>query len=145
MSNFSVGCLNGRLTADKTALNGGFLYIYAGTMPAAAGDAISSGTLLAKITESGDGSTGLTFGTPAGGVLAKTPAEDWSSLVTTSGTAAFFRFCDSSDTPAGASSTKVRYQGTCGLAGADLNLETVTLVANGTNKVGAGGFQITLT
>lgn len=140
----SLGMRNGMLTDAKAKLDAGFLYFYAGTMPANPEDAISSGTLLCKITESGDGTSGLTFAAPALGAMTKTIAEDWTSVITASGTAAFWRFCDASDTPAGASSSKYRLQGTCGVAGsgADVTLETVTLVANGTNKTGVADFVV---
>lgn len=140
--NFSVGTRNGKLAAIKAALDGGFLYIYAGPLPTNAEDALSGQTLLCKITESDDGSTGLTFAAPAAGAMTKTIAEDWNAVITASGTASYYRFCDASDTPANASATKQRLQGTLGVSGADLNLETVNLIANGTNKVGAGGFQV---
>lgn len=143
--NVSVGGRNTALAALKTALDGGFLYIYAGTMPADAGDALSGATLLCKVTESGDGSTGLTFEAPSGGTMTKETTEDWASaVITASGTAAFFRFCDSTDTPANASSTKARLQGRCGVAGsgAELILETVTLVNNGTNTTGCADFVV---
>jgi len=140
--NFSLGARNKKLAALKADLDGGFLYIYAGPVPANPEDALSGQTLLVKITESDDGSTGLTFATPAAGAMTKTLAEDWNAVITTSGTAAYYRFCDASDTPANASSTKTRLQGTCGVAGADLNLATVNLIAGGGNSTGAGGFQV---
>jgi hypothetical protein len=139
-----MGARNAKLASLKSALDNGFLSLYSGTMPAEPGDALSGNTELSKFTESGDGSTGLTFAAASGGAMTKTIAEIWKGLVTNSGTATFFRMYDSSDNPANASSTKVRLQGTVGLpgSGADLILEAVALVDNGTNGVGTADFTL---
>lgn len=101
-----------------STLSGGKMYVYAGAVPANADAAAAGATLLATVTESGDGGTGLTFATPAaGGVLQKTAAEEWKCLAAniTDGTAAFYRFCAGSDDGSGAASSgNYRLQGTIG-------------------------------
>lgn len=116
--------------SKKAALDGGFLAYYSGTVPASANDAIDSGSsVLAKFTESDDGSTGLTFESSAtDGVLKKNSSETWKSTVGTAGTATFFRFYDSSDDGSSASTTAKRIQGTLGTtAASDAQLATTTL------------------
>lgn len=103
--------------AAKTELDGGKLHIFSGPVPTSAQDAIDgSSVLLATITLSGDGSTGLTFDTPTTGTLNKAAAETWTCLGAdvTTGTAAFFRFCESGDAGTGSSTTASRVQGTVG-------------------------------
>lgn len=138
----------------KGALDGGFLYIYSGTVPAHADDAASGATLLAKITVSGGG-TGLTFGTPvqsvtAGGeqiaTLSKTAAETWSGTILATGTASFFRYVEASDEANHAASTTTakRIQGTVGSPAslADLNLTSTSLTSGQTQNIDY--FQITM-
>lgn len=124
----------------RSALNGGFLYLYSGPVPATADAAIDgSGDMLMKLTESDDGSTGLTFQASAtNGVLRKTTAEVWKGTCTTAGTATFFRFCTSTDDGTGASSgTQPRVQGT---VGTDMTYGMIL-----TNPVFALTDQLTLT
>jgi hypothetical protein len=62
LANYLLG--GGGLAA---ALSGGKIYIYSGAPPANADAGAVSGTntLLATVTNNGDGTTGLTFATPA--------------------------------------------------------------------------------
>lgn len=124
----STGLRNGMLVTGsfRSLMNGCFLRIYAGPVPASADDAIGSATLLCTVSNNSS-ATGLTFdSTAVGGVLSKTPAEVWSGNNVAGGTATFYRL----ETPADdqdASSTLPRVQGTVGLLGADLNLSSVAL------------------
>lgn len=134
------------LNAYKTALDGGKMYFFAGAVPANAGDALDMGavhTQLVELTESGDGTTGLTFDTATGTVLPKAAAEAWSGLVDFDGfvsgpgtaTPTFFRMGAAADNCRGASSA-ARIQGTIGgpSSGADIKLsDGTTLTDNGTN------------
>lgn len=131
------------LAAAKTSLDGGLLYIWAGPVPADASVALSGHTLLVTLTESADGSTGLTFEAPVDGVLAKETTETWRGVIATSGTPAYFRFCASGDAGTGAADTP-RVQGTVGgpSSGADLVLGSSTLTANGTNTVTVSVFNL---
>lgn len=96
----------------KTALDGAFIYIYDGAVPATADEAITN-TLLMKISVADDGVTGLTFeATADDGVLTKTAAEVWKGTAIATGTAAFFRM--SVAAPTANSATEVRLQGTVG-------------------------------
>lgn len=110
-----------------TQLAGGRLFIFAGPVPAtadAALDMVNDHTEIAEITESGDGSTGLTFDAPAAGVLAKAAAESWQETAAFDGAedaeptlvATFFRFCPSGDNGQAAAhaTTGYRLQGEIG-------------------------------
>ena len=126
----STGLRNTMLSSDCLALamGGGFLKIYDGVEPASADAALSGNTLLCTISESDDGVTGLTFDAAVAGVLPKAAAEVWEGTNVASGTATFYRFVRTGDTGA-LSTTDLRMQGTIGLAGADMNMTSVTLVA----------------
>lgn len=101
----------------KAALDSGKIYIYGGTVPATADEAISN-TLLMTITKDGDGATGLTFESAAtNGVLTKTAAEVWSGAAVAAGTATFFRMAATA--PTAASTTDKRIQGTVGTSALD--------------------------
>jgi len=131
---FSTGLKNAILDGDslKGTLALGFLKIYAGTVPATANDALSGATLLCTISVNSSG-TGLSLGTAASGAIQKA-AEVWSGVNAATGTATFYRFVTPSDTGA-SSTTEERIQGTVGLAGADLNLTSVSLTSGLTQEI----------
>ena len=117
----------------KSRLALGFIKIYSGAAPATA-DAAVTGTLLCTISVS-SGGTGLTFDTAAAaGVLAKNTGETWSGVNAATGTAGYYRFSAAGDTGV-LSTTEERIQGTVGLAGADLNLSSVSLTATVTQTI----------
>lgn len=127
----STGLRNGLLATGSLAslLAESVINIYAGTVPAEADDAIGSATLLCSITVEG-GATGVSMDTTAvGGVLSKAPAEVWSGTNVASGTATFYRHVSDADTGA-ASTTAVRLQGNIAVAGAELNLSSVSLTSS---------------
>ncbi len=141
----------------KEQLDDGFLYIFSGTLPDTAEEAldmVSDHTELLKVSVDGDGSTGLTFETPSGGVLSKTVAEDWTGECTFDGfedaettlTPTFFRFCAAGDTgrTLADSSTGYRLQGTVGGpgSGADLMLGVDDLTAGNDQPIGAATITI---
>jgi len=126
--------LNG--TGFKEQFNLGFLYIFSGTVPATAAEALTvPGThqSLVKISNNG-GATGLTQDAPSSGVLSKAAAETWKGTVANSGTATFYRFCAAGDNGQGVAdgSTGYRVQGTVGGSGsgADLELGSTTLTTS---------------
>ena len=120
----------------KSALDGGVIRIYAGTMPATANADSSSLTVLCTISLDATG-TGVTWGsTVTAGILSKNTTEVWRGLIDNTGTATFFRFMAISDTGA-ASTTDKRVQGTIGLVGADLNFSNVSLVAGDYRVIGS--------
>lgn len=120
----------------KSALDGGVIRIYSGTMPATADADSSSLTVLCTISLDATG-TGLTWGsTVTAGILSKNTTEIWRGLIVNTGTATFFRFMAISDTGA-ASTTAKRVQGTIGLVGADLNFSNVNLVAGNYRVIGS--------
>ena len=119
----------------RSALNGGHIRIYGGTIPATADDSIGAATLLCTVTVA-SGATGLSFGeTPDEGSLNKN-ADTWSGLVSASGDATFYRHVLTADD--GSSSTvALRIQGECGTMtqGKDMLMSSVTLTSGATQTL----------
>lgn len=110
----------------------GFIKIFSGTQPASA-DSAETGTELVKITNNGGahvtatGENGLEFNDDAtAGVLSKLTTQTWKGSPGNTGTAGWFRFYAQEGT-AGANSTAVRFDGACGLSGAELNMATLSI------------------
>lgn len=140
----------------KNAFDGGFLHIYAGPVPTTPDEPLdmdNDHTLVARLTEQNDGTTGLTFDAPVGDTLAKADAEVWEGTVAFNGaedgettlTPVFFRFATSGDDPSDAA-VGPRIQGTVGgpSSAADLRLGAATLTDNGSNTVGVAIFTLRL-
>jgi len=108
----------------KAALDAGFLKVWTVPTDPTVGpdDALTGATLLGTFTESGDGTTGLTWDSAVNGALPKAAAETWKTTWAASGTAVLFRFCEAGDAGDTASTTAKRVQGTVGIAGADLTM-----------------------
>jgi hypothetical protein len=120
-------------------MNNGWLDIYTGAQPITA-DLIEIGTKLVTISStSGTGvADGVKFGTVASGVLPiGTPA--WTGVVAVAGVAGWFRFYGSSGTGGlkGTSSTAYRFDGACGISGAELNLTHTNLAKDSTLTITA--------
>ena len=116
-----TGSLYDAVTAD----GGMLLYIFSGTAPANPESSATGNTLLCVISNNSLG-TALQFETTAtDGVLAKLSSGLWTGDCLVTGTAAFYRLAPLTDDHA-ASTTKRRIQGTVGLAGADLNVTSLT-------------------
>lgn len=110
---------NAKLDALTTFIgNAGLLRIYDGTPPANANTALSGNNLLAELT------CGSPFAPAAssGALTANSITQDSSANAT--GTATFYRVYKSDG-------TTVAAQGTVSTSGADLNLNTVSIVAAG--------------
>lgn len=123
------------------ALGSPVLMIYGGTPPATA-DAAATGTLLCVISDNSAGDP-LEFDAPAGGTLPKAAAQVWSGMNVASGTATHFRIVDSAAPDDGtASATQKRLQGTCGTAGADLNMSSVNLTAGAPQTIDASNITL---
>lgn len=113
------------------AMQDGVIRIYSDTTPAPAtadAELPSGATLLAEISANNTGA-GLEFQAPALGVISKDPSQIWSGEAVATGTAAWFRFVVTTD-DGSESDTDPRVQGTVGIAGADLNLETIAIVTS---------------
>ena len=123
------------MDALKADLDGFYIRIYKGTVPADSGDAIADepGDLLVTITESGS-ATGLTFEASSGGVLSKATAETWVGTVTQTGTATYYRASPTDDTGT-ADNTISRLQGTVGTLNADLLLASTSLVLDDEQRI----------
>ena len=125
----------------KTIFNLGFLEIYGGAIPADADQSISGSTLLVRISNNNT-TTGLTFAsTASGGAITKNLGETWSKAAVNTGTATFYRLVSASDTGV-LSTTEPRVQGSVGLAGADLNLASLSFSASTVYTIDAYSISI---
>lgn len=140
------------LAETKGALDGGFIYVFSGPVPAtpdAALDMSGSHTQLAKLQ---NGLSGLTFSAPVGNVLPKNATEVWEGLIEFEGAdgsattlaPTFYRFCASGDTGR-ALATGIRLQGTAGgpASNAAVMFGSDTFTANGSNTLGLGIYNVT--
>lgn len=130
MAKQSTGLRNYMLDTGsfKAAMDGGFVKIYAGTIPSSANDSLGGATLLCTISNNST-ATGLTVeAVAADGVITKTIAEVWSGVNVATGTASFFRFVTAADDGT-LSTTQRRWQGTVGIAGHDMNISDTALVS----------------
>lgn len=135
------------LAALSTAIDGGKMHIFAGTVPASADDEldlVSEHTRVAIITVDGDGVTGLEWDVPTGNVLAKVPADVWRGVVALDGAAVgdtvaptFFRIGEAADNCSDGYPGTPRLQGTVSgpSGGGDMLLGAATVTDNGTNTV----------
>lgn len=119
----------------KGAVDGSVIRIYTGTAPTTADEAVpGTAALLCEISVNGAG-TGVTLDTAAaGGLITKAPGESWEGVNSAAGTAAWFRMVKPADV-GDASTTATRIQGTVAVAGADLNLSSVSLANGATQTV----------
>lgn len=102
-----------------------FIDIYSGSQPINA-DQAPTGTLLATLSESADGVTPLTFGTPANGEMNKAPAETWRGLGVAAGTPGWYRVRRAGDAN-DVSTTAVRMDGSIAAIGGDMKLGQTTV------------------
>lgn len=123
----------------------GVLEIYSGSQPATA-DTAESGTKLLRITVSsgsfsaGAPTSGLLFGAPSVGVIAKT-ADVWSGVGLANGTAGWWRLYDNAYTTGGGTSG-VNIDGNCATSGGDLNMASLTVTLSATTTIDS--FSVTL-
>ncbi len=126
----STGLRNKLLDTNplRTIFNLGFLELYSGTVPADADASIGGATLLVRYSNNNT-TTGLTFAaTASNGAITKNLSETWSKAAAGTGSATFWRFVAAGDDGT-LSTTQARVQGTVGLAGADLNLSSLSFTA----------------
>ena len=131
MFKYSTGFRNAILATSsaKAIIDGSYITLYSGAVPVDADASIASAVPLVVITLDGLGVSGLTMATPAvGGVLSKSVGQVWKGTIGTTGTPSFFRMHVSGDGN-GASTTATRIQGTVGVAGADLNIQSGVITA----------------
>lgn len=112
-----------------------YINIYTGAQPANA-DAAATGTLLAKLTVSGDGTTALAWEADtdvASGIIEKLASQTWQdSSCDATGTAGWFRLYNSvTNTPSTLSTTDLRIDGSITVTdgGGDMELSTTSLVS----------------
>lgn len=131
----------GRGGAFRDLFMNGTLHIYSGTRPADA-DAAESGTKLVEITLSsgsftpGTDTNGLIFGDATNGKVSIASGATWSGVAIATGTATWFRFYDNNVTT-GASTTAIRFDGSCGTSGsgADLIMSSTSITSGGTETI----------
>ena len=128
---YSTGLRNDILDTGslKSLLADGYLKVYSGTPPATADAALGSAVLLNTYSDDDQGSpNGLDLdAAAAGGAIGKLAAQTWSGTAVESGTASFFRYVKSGDDGT-LSTTQLRVQGTVGGAGADMFVQSETIV-----------------
>jgi hypothetical protein len=120
-THLSIASWNLALDAGLNVLNGGFLELYTGTQPATPDTALSGNTLLATLSLSA-----TAFG--ASSSATKTANAITSATAAATGTATFFRAYKSDGTTA-------VIDGSVGTSGADLNLNTTSIVTGATVSV----------
>ncbi|MBT9153391.1 MAG: hypothetical protein DDT39_00048 [Firmicutes bacterium] len=139
--------------ALRTALNGGYVFVFAGAAPASPQDALNMATThtqMLRVSLNGT-ATGITLQVSTNDTIVKTTAEVWSGLVAFDGfqsalttlTPTFFRFCGLGDDGRSASTALRRIQGTVGgpASSADLIFGSDTLTRNGVNTESIGAFR----
>lgn len=134
-------CNGGSGGGIKGSLAAGFIYIYAGVQPVSPNTG-ASGTLVAKVTKDGDGSTGLTFDTTTTATISKAAAETWRMVGLANGQAGWFRFAEAADTPTATSATAKRIDGSVGTSGADMEIANTNIVLAAISTV--DNFTITM-
>lgn len=143
---------NPALNALASAISGGFMYLFAGTVPPGPDDAldmVADHTEIVLVSVDGDGITGLTFATAASGAVAKPALAVWSGLATFDGTEAaeleltptFFRICTAGDNGRGAGAA-ARLQGTIGITGSGSDMERANPVIEAGSTVPITTFEI---
>ena len=126
----STGLRNAMMATGsfRTVMNECVMNIYAGSIPATSDASLGGATLLCTVTNDAT-ATGLTFeATATDGALTKTVAEVWRGVNVASGAATFYRLETAADDGL-ASTTQSRVQGVIGVAGADLNLSSTSLIS----------------
>lgn len=122
---YSTAARNARADAvTSTVGNAGKLKIYTGSAPAAAGDS-ATGTLLSTHTLGSPFAPGASSGTLS-------PTLPSNATAAATGTAGYWRVTKSDDTPI--------CQGTIGTSGADLNLNTTSIVSGGPVQINSWSF-----
>ncbi len=121
----------------KEALDDGKIILYTGAAPGIANDA-ATGTKIVEVT---NGGSGITLDAASGGTISKTPSESWSGTNIASGTVGYWRWV-ASDDDGTLSTDAIRLQGTCGLAGADMNMSSVNLVSGAPQIIDAANFTM---
>lgn len=122
----------------------GVIRIYSGSQPADA-DTAESGTLLCEITVSdgafsgGTWTNGLVFDEVSSGVISIPSGDTWQGTNAATGTAGWFRFYDNNYTT-GASTTAVRFDGSCGTSGTQMNMSSTSLTSGKTHTVDSFDF-----
>jgi hypothetical protein len=119
---FSTALRNARADAISATIgNAGVLRIYSGTRPADVGTAVTSQVLLAELV------CGSPFAAAASGGVLTVGAITQDSSANNTGTASWFRFFTNGGTAV--------FDGDVGTSGADLNLNTLSIVAGGPVQV----------
>ena len=131
----------------KDIMRDGALWIYSGSQPSDADQAMT-GTALVKITVASGAfshaayANGLEFDDYGGGYIEKCSEETWSGVGLAAGTAGYFVLVANPTDALAASTTLPRIMGSIGTSGADLNLATTTITVGNTLTIDT--FKLTL-
>ena len=110
----------------KTLMDGGFITIYQGAVPANADASIGGAIPLCIISVNADGVTGLSWSASASNGSIQKAVEVWSGTNIASGVANFWRFWKTGDTTA-LSLTDRRLQGIAATSGSELIMTNINL------------------
>jgi hypothetical protein len=119
----------------ESIFNGGRILVYSGSKPSTA-DMPASGTLLGQITADGetwfpDGvAGGLTFSRSSVYAM-KLAAQPWKLVKSAAGTAGWFRLVGPVEDPGGLSYSHPRIDGSVGVSGTDLVLQSTNFIPGG--------------
>jgi len=131
----------------KDIFRNGCLYLYSGSQPSSADNAVT-GTQLLKVTQAsgafahGAEANGIEFGDYAGGYIEKCADEVWSGVGLAAGTAGYFLLVANPTDNLALSTVLPRISGSVGTSGADLNLATTSIAVDQTVTIDT--FKITL-
>lgn len=134
---FSTGLRSALLSTGplNSALSSSEIRIFGGTVPTSADSDTAGATLLCTIRAAAGAPLQWAPSTSSN-VLTKDLSQVWSGAVVNTGLATFYRHVLPSDTD-DASTTRMRIQGTVGVAGADMNLGNPQLVEFATQGLSA--------
>ncbi len=140
MLKLSTGARNALLATGsfRSTFGNHVIEIYSGAEPATADAAIGAAVLLCVISLNSTGAVLTWEAAAAAGAITKDLTDIWSGVnEVVGGVASFFRMQTVAD-DGSASTTAVRLQGNCALAGGDLNLSSLTLVGGATTTIDYG-------
>lgn len=113
----------------KELMDNGVIDIFTGAQPVSA-DSLETGTKLVRISSTSGtaAADGVKFGTASSGILPLTTPL-WTGVTLVAGVAGWFRFYGSGAVT-GTNGTALRFDGNCGVSGADLVLSHTSLVVD---------------
>lgn len=125
----------------------GVIYIYSGSQPSRADDAVQ-GTLLGKVTVDGGAfsfgsqANGLQFAAPDGGAIEKVADDAWQFQGLEDGTAGWGRLMGNDNDDLGSSESLPRLDFSIARTGADLNLSNTNIAVDAVHTIDVFRYSI---